>query len=184
MTRFYELTTEDILALRSYADEFGQHWKEMLADDWFHARTRTDYGRDRDKRIAGRGNILHNLRNQLGPTWLDKLRLNRLMTADELHAAKLAYFDTLPRWQRHDPDAPAMNDIPRWSGKDNPPAIGETVTTRVYNKDGFKAVVTGFFTQSGCLGVTADLLDPPDKFIEREEGDPRVHLFGAELEGD
>jgi hypothetical protein len=176
----YKLTNEDILALRSYAAEFGKHWKQDLLTDWMKARTREDYGKG--DRIPGRGNILHNLRNQLGPTWLDGLRLNRLMTSSELKQAKLAYFDEVPEWQhRGEADLTPISHLPKWSSDKAPPAIGETVTTNVYNRDGFKARVTGYFTQDGWLGVTADLLDPPEAFTQRQDGDPRVHLFGAEI---
>jgi len=53
-------TAEDLAALRSYAIEFGPKWKDSLALDWYHARA---HGK--------RGAILHGVRNNFGPSWLD-----------------------------------------------------------------------------------------------------------------
>lgn len=62
----YELTAEDIAALRSYAIERGPKWKDDLALDWYNARLSIA-----DDGMPERGSILHGLRNNLGPTWLD-----------------------------------------------------------------------------------------------------------------
>jgi hypothetical protein len=56
----YQLTPDDLAALRSYAEEHGRKWKEALSVDWYYARAH-----------GLRGVILHGLRNNLGPSWLD-----------------------------------------------------------------------------------------------------------------
>ena len=59
----HPLSADELLALRSYADEHGRRWKAALALDWYNARA------------AGvRGSILHGLRNRLGPSWLVNFR--------------------------------------------------------------------------------------------------------------
>lgn len=58
----------DLAALRSYAYEHGPKWKAELAADWYHARTRSCDD------MPNRGGILHALRNDFGPSWLDDFK--------------------------------------------------------------------------------------------------------------
>jgi hypothetical protein len=62
-----EPTAEQLTALRQYAAEKGRTWKRELSIDWMHARAQV------------RGQLspeLQQVRNQLGPTWLLKFRLD------------------------------------------------------------------------------------------------------------
>jgi len=81
------LTQTDLDALRSYAIEHGPTWKDALSLDWYHAR------------VEGlRGQILHGLRNNFGPSWLcDFTFANPIawpnlgrMRANELRAMNIA----------------------------------------------------------------------------------------------
>ncbi len=60
--RFRALTATELGAVESYAKEHGRSWKEALRDDWSNARTRGP---------------LQQLRNELGPLWLDAFRLSK-----------------------------------------------------------------------------------------------------------
>lgn len=75
---------------------------------------------------------------------------------------------------------PASSDLPRWGGKFDPPAIGETIRCTV-NGLGL-AVVTGYFTLEGFLGFICDLTDAPEWHRKQNNGNPRGHLFGTEFE--
>ena len=59
------LSPDDIAALQSYAAERGRKWKQDLALDWYNARASFC------AEMPDRGAILHGLRNNLGPTWLE-----------------------------------------------------------------------------------------------------------------
>jgi hypothetical protein len=60
MRRYRELTADEITALRTYAEQHGQKWKNHLRADWF------------DARLNG---LLHALRNTHGPSWLMSFQL-------------------------------------------------------------------------------------------------------------
>jgi hypothetical protein len=53
---------EQLEALRSYANAHGRQWKSNLLSDWEHGRTVGE---------------LQQVRNQFGPSWLVKFKLNR-----------------------------------------------------------------------------------------------------------
>lgn len=56
-----ELTEEQFLALREYANVHGRLWKQALNIDWMNAR---------------RPGALQVIRNVFGPTWLTKFSFN------------------------------------------------------------------------------------------------------------
>lgn len=75
------------------------------------------------------------------------------------------------------------SDLPKWSGKDPVPAIGQTIYVRV-NRIG-AAKVVGYAIDCGYLGVLAYPLDPPEWWVRQNgpsspENAPLV--FGAELQ--
>ncbi len=57
-----QLTPTELDAIKTYAEKYGRNWKRRLADDWYYAR------------LSG---PLHVLRNDLGPTWLARFKLER-----------------------------------------------------------------------------------------------------------
>ena len=62
-----EPTAEQLTALRQYAAENGRTWKRELSIDWMNSRAQV------------RGQLsseLQQVRNQLGPSWLLKFRLD------------------------------------------------------------------------------------------------------------
>lgn len=62
-------TPEQIAALQRFAAAHGRKWKEVLSMTyWYNARIWRD-GQPDD------GMYLHQVRNHLGPTWLDKFKL-------------------------------------------------------------------------------------------------------------
>ncbi|MFZ3482053.1 hypothetical protein [Sphingomonas sp. 3-13AW] len=65
-----------------------------------------------------------------------------------------------------------------WTGATPPPAIGAAIVATI-NGCG-PAIVTGYFTQEGYLGVLCDLLAPPAWHVRQNKGNPRGHLFGPE----
>lgn len=76
-------------------------------------------------------------------------------------------------------------EAPVWSGKFEPPAIGSTIKVRV-NSLG-PAVVTGYFTEEGYLGVRCRLESPPKWWLEQNaerlaKGETDSHLFGLEID--
>lgn len=52
---------EQLQALREYAAKHGRNWKSALLDDWMYAR---------------QPGPLQQVRNNFGPTWLTKFRLD------------------------------------------------------------------------------------------------------------
>lgn len=56
------LTAEEWTALRAFATEHGRCWKAELRKQWMNASAIP---------------VLHGLRNRLGPSWLDRFRLDR-----------------------------------------------------------------------------------------------------------
>lgn len=55
------LTPEQFAALQRYASHHGRHWKSQLLDDW-------GTGRDAEQ---SDGSLLRQIRNTLGPAWLN-----------------------------------------------------------------------------------------------------------------
>jgi len=67
----------------------------------------------------------------------------------------------------------------KWSGKEPPPAIGAKVNM-AFNRLG-EAIVLGYFSEHGWLGLKVSLLDAPDWHKKQNDNDPIGHVFGAEL---
>jgi len=69
MAKYRELTPDELEAVQVFAAEKGRKWKEVLAFDyWMTARVFMD-------REGYEYPELHRLRNQLGPKWLAKFKL-------------------------------------------------------------------------------------------------------------
>lgn len=67
--KYRDLSTEELEALRVFASENGRKWKDELANKyWFNARV---YRANNGKEYP----VLHRLRNDLGPSWLYKFKL-------------------------------------------------------------------------------------------------------------
>lgn len=95
---------------------------------------------------------------------------------------KLEILDSLPTFVMANAlaDQPEVaSDLPKWSGADQPPAIGDVVDVRI-NRCG-PAKVLGYFVQEGWLGVKVQLQSPPDWFVRRNGGNVPCHAFGAEI---
>jgi hypothetical protein len=88
---------------------------------------------------------------------------------------------TLPAWTRAVwVDGKVQpSELPRWSAPFDPPAVGAAIVVTM-NGCG-PAVVTGYFTQEGWLGVRCRLLDPPAWHVKQNNGNPNGHVFGAEF---
>ena len=67
--KYRELEADELEALKTFAAENGKKWKEVLAFKyWYNARVyRANDGKERP--------ALHRLRNDLGPSWLAKFKL-------------------------------------------------------------------------------------------------------------
>lgn len=57
---------EQLEALKTYASKHGRSWKQELLNDWLS-------GKDAHH---PNGHLLRQVRNQFGPTWLNKFSLN------------------------------------------------------------------------------------------------------------
>lgn len=63
---------DQIAALEAFAAAHGRKWKSVLNETyWYNARM----WRGADGRNEIIGSILHGIRNEFGPTWLDKFKL-------------------------------------------------------------------------------------------------------------
>lgn len=156
------LTPEQRTALEAYARTYAKAedgWKERLCQQWAT-------GGDTQE---AHGAELRQIRNTYGPTWL----------MDEYAAM---WQPNCPVWEpaTYKDGLPVKGSgAPVWTGKGNPPCIGDTVTTKV-NKLG-SGVVTGYFVEEDFLGLVVCLNDAPEWHVKQRKGDPVIHLFGAEL---
>ena len=66
-----------------------------------------------------------------------------------------------------------------WSNKAPPPGPGEVIRIRMNSLGA--ATVTGYFVQCGWLGVLCTLHDAPEWHRRQNKGDPKGHVFGAEI---
>lgn len=74
-----QITSEELTALRVYADNAGSNWKRNLARDWFRGGTET---------IDEHGwHLIYCLRNSHGSAWLDAFELAPV-SADEFVAER------------------------------------------------------------------------------------------------
>lgn len=95
-------------------------------------------------------------------------------------------FDALPvGWARYvatgDRNDPSGKHPMKWSGKDDPPAVGAKVKVRMNNIG--PGVVRGYFVEYGWLGVLVKPSKPPKWWREqtKDMADPLAHIFGAEF---
>jgi hypothetical protein len=64
MAKYRELSPDELAALQSFAAAHGRGWKEILAYTyWYNAR------------VWNGLNVLHSIRNDLGPVWLARFQL-------------------------------------------------------------------------------------------------------------
>lgn len=61
-----EPDAEQLDALKAYAKQKGRYWKQALRDDWYNACAKVS------PELSG---PLQQVRNTLGPTWLNRFRL-------------------------------------------------------------------------------------------------------------
>jgi hypothetical protein len=74
--KYRELKSDELEALRVFAAEKGRSWKEELAFKyWMSARIFVD-------REGFEYPELHRLRNELGPKWLAKFKLDPVLKVD------------------------------------------------------------------------------------------------------
>jgi hypothetical protein len=95
--------------------------------------------------------------------------------------------DTLPAWELATLGAdgftvaPKDGQAPVWSGRafDTPPAIGERIKVRMNGLG--HALVVGYFTEGGYLGVRVKYESPPEWFVRQNGGNVEGAVFGAEI---
>ena len=69
----------------------------------------------------------------------------------------------------------------KWSGKANPPVVGERVT--MYGGFSGPGTVVEYFVEYGWFGVMVKLDKPPTGWRKRNDGvNAPVHAFGVDLE--
>jgi hypothetical protein len=74
---------------------------------------------------------------------------------------------------------PSTNNLPRWSGVNPPPAIGEIVNVRINGVGPSKVI--GHFVDGDWLGLLVKPFDPPGWFVRQNGYDASCHVFGAEI---
>ena len=75
--KYRELMPEELEALRVFAAEKGKKWKEELAMVyWYNARIYRDWKSGKEYPE------LHRLRNEFGPKWLAKFKLDPVLKVD------------------------------------------------------------------------------------------------------
>lgn len=72
MTRIHTLSTEQLAALRAFANDNGRSWKRELNHAWSTGDWSQDHGDN-----AG---LLQQIRNTFGPSWLVKFKFDNLKT--------------------------------------------------------------------------------------------------------
>lgn len=92
--------------------------------------------------------------------------------------------NTCPEWTqaKRDEAGNCINaaDPVKWSGEAPPPAVGDRIVIAI-NRCG-PAIVTGYFVDSGWLGLAVEMTDPPEWFIKQNGDDRSGFVFGAEIE--
>jgi hypothetical protein len=76
-----------------------------------------------------------------------------------------------------------LENIPRpiiWSSDTvDVPLVGDTIDL---NCNGFKtAIVNGYFTDYGFLGVVCELNESPEWFTKQKKNPDTVHFFGCDI---
>lgn len=70
MRQYRDLKPDELTALQAFAAEHGRRWKSVLTDVyWYNARIWRAGPND------CYGYILHGIRNEFGPSWLDSFKL-------------------------------------------------------------------------------------------------------------
>lgn len=90
--------------------------------------------------------------------------------------------DAVPDYETAIWDGTTFTNAPgvtKWSGTEPPPAIGSEIVVTINNCG--PAVVTGYFTHGGFLGLRCRLLNPPAWHVKQNKGNPNGHVFGAEF---
>lgn len=140
-------------ALEAFAEKYARvegGWKEHLCQLWAT-------GGDAQEEA---GSQLRLIRNRFGPTWL--MEVYAPLWRPDLPAYELA------RWEDGRLLARATEGSALWSGKNSPPAVGETVRVR-HNRIG-EVEVTGYFVEDKWLGA-----------IVRKPDGELVHIFGVDI---
>ncbi|USN15626.1 hypothetical protein KIKIMORA_05080 [Brevundimonas phage vB_BpoS-Kikimora] len=151
-------------ALEAFATKYAGAaggWKTALCAVWAEARES-----DEDDAAA-----LRLIRNRYGPSWL-------------LEVYGYGWTPDLPQWEALEWDADGrpvetQSLLPRWGGEEPPPAVGSEVEANFNNLG--RAVVTGYFTEGGFLGLIVRFVDPPAYLTKQNKGDVIGHLFGPEI---
>jgi len=173
--KYRDLLPEELAALRIFAAENGAKWKEVLAMKyWYNARVyRAKDGKEYP--------ILHALRNNLGPKWLDGYKLPK-----EPGAGNYREFEELPaNWAKPIwKGGKVVNEAEpyKWSGDGDPPKIGAKVNVSV-NGIG-EGKVTSYFVEYGWLGVMVRPKKAPDWYIKQNGRYALAHIFGNELKAE
>tara|TARA_R110002020_G_scaffold208685_2_gene414493 strand:+ start:1429 stop:1665 length:237 start_codon:yes stop_codon:yes gene_type:complete len=68
----------------------------------------------------------------------------------------------------------------KWTGEGSIPAVGETVEVKMNGLGSGK--VSGYFAESGFIGLVVDLDSPPEWYLKQNNNEffP-THVFGTEL---
>lgn len=157
------LTADQAEALVAFAAShgFGPDWREKLGDCWQKASYPAG---------AVKPHALQQVRNQYGPTWLH-----------DTYAP--GWTPELPAWGPHITNGETSKlpeGVTRWSNASPPPGIGDVVRVRI-NAIG-PATVTGYFVESGFLGVIVKPHSPPEFYTKQNGGAVPGHSFGAEID--
>ena len=89
-------------------------------------------------------------------------------------------YETVPAYRRWRPGNPLQHDgVPHWSGKAEPHAVGETVSSGINHLG--QGIVEGYFVEGNWLGLKVRLLNQPE-WHKRQNKEPIAYLFGAELD--
>jgi hypothetical protein len=77
--------------------------------------------------------------------------------------------------------ANARDGVLIWGGKNGvlPPPVGEKINVDM-NRLG-NAVVVGYFSQHGFLGLRTKLDNPPDWYLKQNGGNVIGHIYGPEF---
>ena len=91
-------------------------------------------------------------------------------------------FDSVPAYETAISSGSTFTNAPgalKWSNPEAPPAIGTEIVVTINNCG--PAVVTGYFTQGGFLGLRCKLHSPPEWHVKQNKGNPHGHVFGPEF---
>lgn len=161
---YQPLTDEQAAALEAFAEARSadlRGWRTLLNDCWLKASypDGTLYP-----------HALQQVRNAYGSTWLNEVY-------------GWHWTPVLPRWQAmngRSSDFPIPDAGAKWSADFPPPPVGGRVNVRINGLG--PATVTGYFVESGYLGVIVKLDDPKPFYLKQNGGNVPGHSFGAEID--